>query len=304
MTLLGGGTLLDPVTGGSGSAPDATTTSKGMVKLAGALGGTAASPTVPGLAAKADLVEGVVPDAQISEDFVKGSDLGGAAFLEVIQILVPIWGTYNAPPGGSGLTQFPAPSTVAPGQPAVDATTGVEYYSDGTSWHPKQNTLIAPSTVDLVAWSINLAQPDTWQPTGQAIAKGSVVGTQEIGFDFEFLIVPKTALASGTEITVETALVDTVGGVIYLGRPVTLVSSSNSPMSFAFSKRRLLDTTKSLNNVTLTHVVRFDCSTTLSSSNISAAAIQAGGDLPTYSVSASGQEIAVPNGQLWVKRTS
>ncbi len=39
-----------------GSAPDATTTSKGIVQLAGDLGGTAAAPTVPGLAGKAATV--------------------------------------------------------------------------------------------------------------------------------------------------------------------------------------------------------------------------------------------------------
>jgi len=38
----------------SGVAPDATTTAKGIVQLAGDLGGTSASPTVPGLAAKAN----------------------------------------------------------------------------------------------------------------------------------------------------------------------------------------------------------------------------------------------------------
>jgi len=38
----------------AGSVPDATTTSKGVVQLAGDLSGTAAAPTVPGLAAKAD----------------------------------------------------------------------------------------------------------------------------------------------------------------------------------------------------------------------------------------------------------
>lgn len=38
----------------SGGASDATTTSKGIIQLAGDLGGTAASPTVPGLATKQD----------------------------------------------------------------------------------------------------------------------------------------------------------------------------------------------------------------------------------------------------------
>lgn len=38
----------------TGTTPDATTSSKGVIQLAGDLGGTAASPTVPGLAAKAN----------------------------------------------------------------------------------------------------------------------------------------------------------------------------------------------------------------------------------------------------------
>jgi hypothetical protein len=40
--------------GGSETAPDATTTVKGIIKLAGDLGGTSAAPTVPGLAGKAN----------------------------------------------------------------------------------------------------------------------------------------------------------------------------------------------------------------------------------------------------------
>jgi hypothetical protein len=46
-------------TGGGGSVSDATTTTKGIIQLAGDLAGTAASPTVPGLAGKqATLVSG------------------------------------------------------------------------------------------------------------------------------------------------------------------------------------------------------------------------------------------------------
>lgn len=41
---------------GSGSVPDATTSSKGLVQLSGDLGGTAAAPTVPGLASKEAVV--------------------------------------------------------------------------------------------------------------------------------------------------------------------------------------------------------------------------------------------------------
>lgn len=54
-TLSYDGTQLSWVTpSGSGSVPDATSSVKGLVQLTGDLGGTAASPTVPGLAAKAD----------------------------------------------------------------------------------------------------------------------------------------------------------------------------------------------------------------------------------------------------------
>ncbi len=42
----------DAALGGDSPTPDATTSSKGVVQLAGDLGGTAASPTVPGLASK------------------------------------------------------------------------------------------------------------------------------------------------------------------------------------------------------------------------------------------------------------
>lgn len=51
--------------GGGGSVPDADASTKGKVRLTGDFGGTADSPTVPGLAAKADLVGGVVPSSQI-----------------------------------------------------------------------------------------------------------------------------------------------------------------------------------------------------------------------------------------------
>ena len=44
----------EPATVGSASVPDATPSVKGIVQLAGDLGGTATSPTVPGLADKAD----------------------------------------------------------------------------------------------------------------------------------------------------------------------------------------------------------------------------------------------------------
>jgi hypothetical protein len=50
----------------SGGAPDATTGSKGIVQLAGDLGGTAASPTVPGLAGKQATNQGLTDISGLS----------------------------------------------------------------------------------------------------------------------------------------------------------------------------------------------------------------------------------------------
>ena len=55
----------------SAGAPDATSTNKGLVQLAGDLGGTAAAPTVPGLAAK----------ASSSRQIISGTGLSGGGRL-------------------------------------------------------------------------------------------------------------------------------------------------------------------------------------------------------------------------------
>jgi uncharacterized protein YjbI with pentapeptide repeats len=67
---------------GSGSVPDASTTVKGLVQLAGDLGGTASAPTVPGLAAKANTTDVVtLAGAQTitgAKNFNGGLQAGGA----------------------------------------------------------------------------------------------------------------------------------------------------------------------------------------------------------------------------------
>lgn len=72
--LYGDGQWRTAPTGGSGTPADATSTTKGVVQLAGDLGGTAAAPTVPGLAGKAntshshsgaDITSGTVPAARL-----------------------------------------------------------------------------------------------------------------------------------------------------------------------------------------------------------------------------------------------
>jgi len=60
----------------SGSVPDATSTVKGLVQLTGDLGGTAASPTVPGLTSKVDTTTTVNGHALSTNVTVSKADVG------------------------------------------------------------------------------------------------------------------------------------------------------------------------------------------------------------------------------------
>ncbi|MEO6513849.1 MAG: hypothetical protein ABIR37_04135 [Candidatus Saccharimonadales bacterium] len=57
---------------------DATTTSKGVVQLAGDLGGTAAAPTVPGLAAKYTMPVGGIPETDLDSNVQTKLNTGGS----------------------------------------------------------------------------------------------------------------------------------------------------------------------------------------------------------------------------------
>jgi hypothetical protein len=88
----------------AGGAPDATTSSKGIVQLAGDLGGTAASPTVPGLSGKAatshthagaDVTSGTIGTARLGSGTASSS-----TFLRGDQ-------TWATPSGGGGASLTP-----------------------------------------------------------------------------------------------------------------------------------------------------------------------------------------------------
>ena len=143
-----------------GSAPDATTTSKGVVQLAGDLGGTAAAPTVPGLAGKAATVH-THPAADISDSTVTGRAVVTAADAAAARTAIgagtsSFSGTY-ADLSGKPTVFPPDPAAAQP----VNAQTGTAY------------TLVASDAGKLVtltnAAAITLTVPGSVFTAGQRV---------------------------------------------------------------------------------------------------------------------------------------
>lgn len=129
------------------SAPDATTTAKGILQLAGDLGGNAAAPTVPGLAGKADTghthVAADVTDLATVAATGAYSDLSGT----------PTLGTAAAANTGDFATAAQgskADTAVQPGSLAAVATTGAY---DDLSGKPTLGTAASAATGDFAAAS-------------------------------------------------------------------------------------------------------------------------------------------------------
>ncbi len=137
--------LIDkPATSGGGTVSDATSTSKGVVQLAGDLGGTAASPTVPGLANKVNtndsrltdmrtptdntvstnkIVDGAVTSSKIADGTITNTDISNTAAIAISKIsglsTVATTGSYNdllnkpSTGGSSGLDQTAVANAIA-----------------------------------------------------------------------------------------------------------------------------------------------------------------------------------------------
>lgn len=146
----------------AGSTPDATATTKGVIQLAGDLGGTATAPTVPGLAAKAD-------DANVlhlagSETVTGAKDFTGGVTINGTNIIVGTDSrlTDQRVPTDGSVTDAKVSATaniaqskianlssdLAGKEPAVAAGTTGQYYRGDKSWQTLDKSAVGLTNVD------------------------------------------------------------------------------------------------------------------------------------------------------------
>jgi hypothetical protein len=117
----------------SGSVPDATSSVKGLVQLAGDLGGTASAPTVPGLAAKANTASVVaLAGAQTvtgAKNFTGGLTVGGQQVVAA---------------NDARLTDARTP---------LDSSVNSAKLTDNSVTEPKLAISNSPSTSQLLSWN-------------------------------------------------------------------------------------------------------------------------------------------------------
>ena len=102
------------------SVSDATTASKGIIQLAGDLGGTATAPIVPGLADKYTFPSGGIPESDLSADVQAALASGSSGNATAIQGRAV---ESTAPTEGQALTWNNTESTWEPRTPSVTSVT-------------------------------------------------------------------------------------------------------------------------------------------------------------------------------------
>lgn len=176
----------------AGTVPDADGTTKGLVTLAGDLGGTAASPTVPGLAGKAadsavvhNSGDETVAGIKTFSSTIVGSINGNAATV-----------TTNANLTGD-VTSVGNATTIA-----ANAVT-VGKIADGTITEPKLNITNSPAADDVLSWN------------GSALAWAAPA----VGGGGGALFTPVAKTGNYTAAAFEFVVCDTTSGAIIITLP-------------------------------------------------------------------------------------
>jgi hypothetical protein len=189
-----------------GSAADATTTTKGIVKLAGDLGGTAALPTVPGLADKAAAVH-THTASQVSDFTEATQDVVGA-------MVAAAGGSYN---DGAGSITLPTVGGIEgpEGPPGADGADGAPGPAMG---YPLSAYGLAAATFPLEVGATpstvaNLFAARVWVPAGTALTGGATIVTTNPGTgsgEVRFAVWEDNGTLAGSSST-DAALFNTLG---------------------------------------------------------------------------------------------
>jgi hypothetical protein len=186
-----GTTLTWTTSTGSGSVPDASTTTKGIVRLAGDLAGTAASPTVPRLATKANLASPTftgtvtVPTPTNGTDAVTKTYVDTAASSKLSNITGLVTAGTNVTVTGSGTSGSPYQVSSTGSGSATDATTStkgiVQLAGDlaGTAASPTVPGLVGKADASaLTAHASNISNPHGVTKT--QVGLGNVDNTSDV----------------------------------------------------------------------------------------------------------------------------
>lgn len=191
---------------------DATTTSKGVIQLAGDLSGSAAAPTVPGLASKYVLPAGGIPQSDLSSDVQTKLNTGGsigdatATVKGVLQLTGDLAGTAAAPTVPGLATKIPASEKGAANGVATLDSTG----------HVPVSQL-----------------PASIEPDATSTTKGIIRLTGDLGGTADAPTVPGLALKADDTTVVHLAGSETVVGVkvftssIEVPAPVNALDTAN-----------------------------------------------------------------------------
>lgn len=208
--------------GGGASAPDASTTVKGVVQLAGALGGTAAAPTVPGLATKLDSSDVTSPSSLLS--LRSGAQLASSASAILVDTVM---GTFSGSTTGNTTTWGQVTGSgftfSAPRSGRVDIAIVMGYAMPGG---------LATLDVRLHSLSgnpvVNTSRRMLYQPASALAAQGQMVYRARLtglvpGDAYQFFLAVNNS-ASTTQPTIES-------GSVYGPAMVTVTSLPTPPVS-------------------------------------------------------------------------